>query len=237
MNMGGDLMLPVSLTAAFIAGVAGSVHCVAMCGGIAGALGLWARRQGQAAPTVALHVAGQQFGRLTSYALAGALCGAFGSALVMLVRLEPVVLAVRVCGGLMLMAVACRALFGWQLTAPLERLGARLFARLMPRAGAMPARGLRGAVLLGMGWGWLPCGLVYTMLVFAATTGSAARGAATMALFGAGTLPMLLAGSVIGARLTPLTLARGLYRGAGVLLMGFGALTVIGPFIHTHFCP
>ena len=229
--------LPLPLLAAFLAGVAGSVHCIVMCGGISAALGLMARRRGVAAGEAALLAVGNQLGRVGSYALAGAACGAFGGVLVTLFDLEPLTLAVRIGGGFLLMAVAMRVLFGWQVTAPLERLGARLWARLMPRLRGLPVQGFGGALLLGIGWGFMPCGLVYSMLVFAATTGSAARGALTMALFGVGTWPLLLAASLFSGQLGRLAVARGIHATAGVILMACGAATVAGAVLHSGYCP
>ena len=69
---------PVSLSAAFAVGLAGSVHCVAMCGGIAGALGLRARHA-STARRASVVAGAYQIGRLAGYTLAGALVGAFGS--------------------------------------------------------------------------------------------------------------------------------------------------------------
>ena len=229
--------LSMPFLAAFLAGVAGSVHCVVMCGGISAALGLMARRRGIGTGTAALHAVGNQLGRVGSYALAGAACGAFGGVLVTLLNLEPLSFAVRVGGGFLLMAVATRVLFGWQLTAPLERFGARTWARLVPRLRGLPLQGFGGSVLLGIGWGWLPCGLVYSMLVFAATTGSALRGAATMALFGIGTWPLLLGSSLCSGQFAKLAVARGIHATAGVILLACGAATVAGAVLHSRYCP
>ena len=229
--------LPLSLGAAFIAGLAGSVHCVAMCGGISAALGVMARRRGLTTGAAALQALGNQVGRVGSYALAGAGCGAFGGVLVTLFDLEPLSLAVRIGGGCLLMAVAARVLFGWQLTAPLERQGARTWAWLVPRLHGLPLRGFGGAVLLGIGWGWMPCGLVYSMLVFATTTGSALRGAATMALFGIGTWPLLLGTSLFSGQFAKVAVARGIHATAGVILLACGAATVAGAVLHSSYCP
>lgn len=229
--------LPLPLLAAFLAGIAGSVHCIAMCGGISAALGLMARRHGVPAGKAALLAVGNQLGRVGSYALAGAACGAFGGLLVTLFDLEPLILAVRIGGGCLLLAVAMRVLFGWQATAPLERLGARLWARLVPRLRTLPGQGFGGAVLLGIGWGWMPCGLVYSMLVFAATTGSATRGALTMVLFGVGTWPLLLGSSLFSGQLAKLAVARGIHATAGVILMACGAATIAGAILHSSYCP
>ena len=237
MIMTGAIPTQLPLIAAFLAGVAGGVHCLAMCGGISAALGVMARRRGLPAGRAALHAAANQIGRVGSYCVAGAICGAFGGALVSLFALEPLSLGARVIGGMLLMAVSMRVLFGWNLTAPIERVGARAWIWLVPRLRGLPVGGFGGALLLGAGWGWMPCGLVYSMLVFAATTGSALQGAATMAMFGIGTWPLLLGGSLLSAQLARIGVARGVHAAAGMILMACGAATVAGAFLHSHYCP
>jgi sulfite exporter TauE/SafE len=234
--MAGDAgLLPISLAAAFVAGVAGSLHCVAMCGGIAGALGMRARHAG-AVPGCAFALAlAHHLGRIGSYALIGGLCGAFGGALAHLFDLQKAAAVVRVLAGLLLLAVAMRVLAGWQLLAPLERLGGRLWGRILPLTRAVSAPGgLGGALLLGALWGWLPCGLVYSMVIFAATAANAPAGAAILAAFGLGTLPAMLGGSLWSAQVWRVTAARGMHRVAGGLLLVFGIATLLAPLRHAH---
>ena len=227
-------LLPISLAAAFVAGVAGSLHCVAMCGGIAGALGMRARHAG-VVPARAFSLAlGHHLGRVGSYAVIGGLCGAFGGALDRLFDLQRAALAARVIAGLMLLAIAMRVLTGWQLLGGVERLGGRVWARIVPLTrGRVPA-GFGGAVLLGAIWGWLPCGLVYSMLIFAATAGSAPAGAAILTVFGLGTLPAMLGGSLWSAQVWRVTAARGMHRLAGGLLLVFAIATLVAPLRHAH---
>jgi len=75
---------------------------------------------------------------------------------------------------------------------------------------------------LGLLWGWLPCGLVYSALVTALTSGSALRGAGLMLAFGAGTLPTLLLAGLLAVRLNEY-LARPVLRiTAGLIVLSFG---------------
>jgi len=224
----------MSLAAAFIAGVAGSVHCLAMCGGISGALGMRSRQLGVAPGRAFWHAVCHQAGRLASYSIAGILCGGFGGALAALFDLDRIALAVRILAGLLLIAMSLRVLLGWRLLGGIERLGAHLWSRLAPLARRTGAQGLGSSLLFGMIWGWLPCGLVYSMLMFATMSGSAELGGATMLLFGLGTLPAMLGGSLISAKVWRLIMARGLNTAAGVLLFAFGILTVLGPMYHAH---
>jgi sulfite exporter TauE/SafE len=224
----------ISLAAAFVAGVAGSVHCLAMCGGLSGALGMRARRLGKARGQALLHAASSQAGRIFSYSIAGLLCGSAGRLLTSLLDLARVALIVRIAAGLLLIAIALRVLLGWRLLGSLERWGGRLWVKLAPLARASDPANLSTSVLLGMIWGWLPCGLLYSMLIFSALTGSAFQGAATMLLFGLGTWPAMLGGSLFSARIGRVTTARGMNAIAGWLLFAFGVITVLAPLQHAH---
>jgi uncharacterized protein len=114
---------PLSLSAAFVVGMAGSVHCLAMCGGISGALGMRAR--GAATPQRAAVLTGcYQVGRLTSYTLAGAIVGAFSGWMQGMFDLNRVALIARILAGLVLVSVGTGVLFKWRPLAVLERLGA-----------------------------------------------------------------------------------------------------------------
>ena len=73
-------------------------------------------------------------------------------------------------------------------------------------------------------WGWLPCGMVYSVLVTAMLSGAATRGALVMLAFGLGTLPMLLGLGLAGARLRGLLRVRGVRLACGALVLGFGLL-------------
>ena len=226
---------PLTLSAAFVVGVAGSVHCLAMCGGIAGALGMRTRRSGTA--PAALHALANQFGRVASYTLAGALVGAFGGLLQAMFDLNRIASLARVVSGLMLVSVAVAVLFGWRPLARLERLGGRFWSRVAPLARVLPATGFTGSVLLGMLWGWLPCGFIYSMLIFAALTGSAWPAAATMLCFGLGTVPAVFAAGLMSARLARAPVLKGVNVVAGCMLLVFGALTAfgpLGPLAHMH---
>ena len=151
---------PLTLSAAFAVGVAGSVHCLAMCGGISGALGMRTRGIPGAAQR-SVHTASYQVGRLSSYTLAGAIVGASGGLLSTMFDLDRIAVMARIMAGLLLVAMALNTLFHWRPLSRLERLGGRLWARLAPLARKLPSNGLSGSLLLGMLWGWLPCGFVY----------------------------------------------------------------------------
>jgi sulfite exporter TauE/SafE len=222
----------LSLGAAFVAGLAASGHCIGMCGGIAGAL---AMRSQQALPgsRVALALA-YNLSRITSYAVAGALAGLLGRTLLRAVDVAPLSIAFRVLAGLIMLAAAGRLLFGWRLLDPLESAGSGLWRRIAPWAGRQGrSGGLGGAIGLGLAWGWLPCGMTYSMLLLAATTASVPLGAAVMLAFGAGTLPSMVTATVAFEKIARSLASRATLRNiAGALLLAFGLWTAGNALYH-----
>jgi sulfite exporter TauE/SafE len=215
----------LSFGAAFLAGLAASGHCIGMCGGIAGALAMRSQHATQGS-RITLAFA-YNLSRIASYALAGALAGLLGRTLLRAVDVAPLSLVFRVLAGLIMFAAAGRLLFGWRLLEPLESAGSGLWRRVAPWAGRQGrAGGVGGALGLGLAWGWLPCGMTYSMLLLAATTASAPVGAAVMLAFGAGTLPSMVTATVAFERIARSLASRATLRNiAGVLLLGFGVWT------------
>ena len=176
--------------AAILIGLLGSSHCLVMCGGIASALQLSVpaeqRRRGWYFPLLL------SAGRLTTYALFGALVGYFGITAMQVTGAS--MLWLRLLAGLLLIAMALyisRLWFGLTL---LEKIGQGLWQRLQPLSKALlPLDSANKAYRYGLLWGFLPCGLVYSTLSWSLASGSALKGAALMLGFGIGTLPALLA--------------------------------------------
>ena len=219
------------LGAALVAGLAGSLHCLGMCGGIAGALGLRASRS-PGLPGAA-HVAAHHLGRLTSYALAGAAAGGAGASLGALIDPGRVGPWLRIAAGAFIILIGLRIAFRWNVLAGLERLGGRLWRRVAPAAGRLAGdSGLTASFGLGALWGFLPCGLVYSMLLLAAMSGSAAGGALVMAAFGLGTLPSMGTSSFVSSRATRWFSSPFSRGAAAVLLIAFGIGTAAMPLKH-----
>lgn len=227
-------MVPDSLdvAAAFVAGVAGSAHCFGMCGGMAGALGLRARMRSASPAGAFAHASLYHVGRLSGYALTGALVGANSATLQGLIDLGALGAMLRIASGLLLLLVAVRVMSRWNPLSLLERVGARFWSLLAPLRSRSGGSGAGSALMLGMLWGWLPCGLVYSMLAFAALSGNATRGAAILLAFGLGTLPGMLTGTLLASQLQRL-LGHGWPRYAGGLLIAAFALwTLALPVLH-----
>jgi sulfite exporter TauE/SafE len=172
------------------------------------------------------------FGRLAGYVLAGALSGLVGNTIQLVLDLARIGTALRIASGVLLAFLAVRVLISWNGMAWLDRMGAKFWSRLRPIA-ARAARnnGVVSRLTLGFLWGWLPCGLVYSMLLFAATSGAALNGALIMLAFGLGTMPSMLASSLFGMQLQRLMSFRGSRAATGVLLLAFSAWMIVAPLM------
>ena len=212
-------MSPASLLAMFTVGLLGGAHCIGMCGGIVTALTV---RMPNERPRWSIHLA-YNAGRITTYAAAGALAGGLGSAALLLERLLPVQIVLFVVAQLMLVALGLYLLGISRYLALFERAGRVLWARLQPAASVLfPVRTASRGYVVGLLWGLLPCGLVYSVLVTALVTGSAAGGAATMLAFGIGTLPALLGAGAVMPALERVRRARAVRFAAGGVVVAFG---------------
>ena len=208
--------------AVFLIGLLGGVHCAGMCGGIVSALTLQMPGQGSGGPAWTIHLA-YNLGRITSYAVAGAAMGALGSLGLLLNNALPVQMTLYVAANLMMIALGLYLTGVTGALAFTERAGQWLWRRVQPLTRRfLPVRGSAQAFPLGMLWGWLPCGLVYSVLAMALLTGSAGRGAMTLLAFGLGTLPNLMLAGLLLARFRTFIQGRALRLGSGLLVLGFG---------------
>ena len=209
-----------------------------MCAGVSG---LFAVQAGAASLRSRLPLAlTYNGGRLLGYALLGLAVGILGSGAV--AALPALAGPVRIAGGLVIVLIGLRIAFTWRLLEPLERMGGVLWARFAPLARRLlPVTSHPRALGLGLLWGWLPCGLVYSVLLLAATTARPVTAAVLMATFGLGTLPAMLATGLGAARLGDLLRRRRARLGLGLCLVILGcatlALPIFGllqPATHTH---
>jgi len=213
---------------AFVVGLLGGVHCVGMCGGIVGALtfGLPEERRRRVGSMVPFQLA-YNLGRISSYVLAGAIMGALG---MLLAQLMPVYYAQRVLLGLagVFMILLGFYLSGWWMVLNrLEQAGGVIWRRLEPLGRRLlPVNTPARALVVGMIWGWIPCGLVYSMLVNAVAAGSALNGAALMFAFALGTLPNLLLMGMLAGAAARLSGSIRVRRVAGITVMLFGVYTL-----------
>jgi sulfite exporter TauE/SafE len=220
-----ELVAP--LLSALILGLLGGGHCLGMCGGLMGALTL-AIPPDQRARRLRLLLA-YNLGRILSYAAAGLLIGLAGWA----VASSPAAMLLRVLAGLLLIAMGLYLAGWWSGLTRIEAVGRHLWRHLQPVASRlMPVSSLPRALLLGAVWGWLPCGLVYSTLLWASSQGSPGESALLMLAFGLGTWPVLLATGMAAERLTALLRRRGVRVAGGLLVILFGIWTLPGPHQH-----
>lgn len=220
-----ELVAP--LLSALILGLLGGGHCLGMCGGLMGALTL-AIPPEQRARRLRLLLA-YNLGRILSYAAAGLLIGLAGWA----VASSPAAMLLRVLAGLLLIAMGLYLAGWWSGLTRIEAVGRHLWRHLQPIASRlMPVSSLPRALLLGAVWGWLPCGLVYSTLLWASSQGSPGESALLMLAFGLGTWPVLLATGMAAERLTALLRRRGVRVAGGLLVILFGIWTLPGPHQH-----
>ncbi|WP_085317868.1 sulfite exporter TauE/SafE family protein [Derxia lacustris] len=237
----------VTVGAAFVVGLMGGVHCAGMCGGIVSALGMSAAPRERTVAIVAQREmlaaggavpasagtagAGLQLqlaynaGRLITYGFIGAVAGSLGSAALLANAVFPVQHALYLLANLFLLALGAYLAGLFPALAQVERLGGRLWSALRPMlARVLPVRTAGQGVAMGLLWGFVPCGLIYSMILSAMLTGSPLRGAAVMLAFGLGTLPNLLALGFAVSRGVRWWRRPAVRVAAGTLVIAFGLL-------------
>ncbi|MDH5785600.1 MAG: sulfite exporter TauE/SafE family protein [Chromatiales bacterium] len=200
--------MPIEVTylAAFLAGLLGGVHCVGMCGGIIGALsfGLPEQVRGRLSSLLP-YLINYNLGRLVSYTVAGALVGGIGGVATNLTTLHEVKVALQIVAGLFMVAMGLYLGGWWYGLTRVERAGGQIWRLLEPYGRKLlPVKHPSQALLMGIVWGWLPCGLVYTALLWALSSGSAINGALLLLSFALGTLPNLMVMGMVAGKLSSL---------------------------------
>nr|WP_298137620.1 sulfite exporter TauE/SafE family protein [uncultured Pseudomonas sp.] len=221
------LELAPLLLSALILGLLGGGHCLGMCGGLMSALTLAipAEQRGRRFKLLLAY----NLGRIGSYSLAGLLLGLAGWA----VTNSPAAMLLRIVAALLLIAMGLYLAGWWSGLTRIEALGRGLWRYIQPLTHRfMPVTSIPRALMLGGLWGWLPCGLVYSTLLWASSQGDALDSAALMLAFGIGTLPVLLATGLAAERIARLLRERGVRMAGGILVILFGLWTLPGPHRH-----
>lgn len=203
------------LGSALLLGLSGAGHCLGMCGGIASALSLGG---GGAQVTVSYHL-----GRIISYtALGGALGLAAGA-----IDIAQWTIALRYLAGMLLIAMGLYMADWWRGMLALERAGAHLWQPIQRLTNRwLPVRHWPQAFAVGMTWGLMPCGLIYSALAWSATAQQGLQSALLMLLFGIGTLPAMLGASLGAGRLRQFLATRGFRAVVALCLIAAGAWTL-----------
>lgn len=214
-----DPYLWLVMVSLFSAGLMSGVHCAGMCGGIVGAVSMQLPRSRW---PVFYHLA-YNGGRIMSYTVAGVIVGALGKSGLVLKGVIPVQQMLFALASLMLILLGCYLAGIWQGVRHIEQAGSLLWKKIQPYSRSLlPADSLPKAFGLGVLWGWLPCGLVYTVLLSALAMGDALRGGLVMLAFGLGTLPNLLAVGLFSSSVRKFAQLKPVRLGAGLLVSGLG---------------
>ena len=210
-------LLSAGLLTALLAGLLGGGHCIGMCGGIVSALSFALPPSRRHPARIAALMLSYNIGRISSYILAGLLVGGLGQLLV--AQIQPLTTLLGWLATLMLVLMAFYIGQWWTGLTRVEALGKYLWRYLEPLGRRlMPVSHPGQALAIGVIWGWLPCGLVYSMLLLALSSGSSFNGGLLMLAFGLGTLPTLLVTGSLARQLTAL-LRQPLWRQLSALLL------------------
>ena len=229
--------MEVNLFVAFTLGLFSSVHCLGMCGGIITALSLGlpeAVRQDRL-KFVTL-VGAYNLGRIFSYAVAGALAGVFGSIFLGLVKNPTGHYGIRILAGVILVLLGLH-LAGWlPVLKRIEGAGARIWRVIRPLGQYfLPIDSSLKALYLGCVWGWLPCGMVYSVLLWSATSADPVSGSLIMFCFGLGTLPALIGAGLLGDTLQRLFTRANIRKVFALIIIAFG---IVSPWLQfNHHMP
>ena len=224
---------PALLTAFFV-GLLGSGHCFGMCGGIAAGLGSLAtvNTAGHAAKPQVTAAFLFNVGRILSYALLGLVSSWLLANLGHALDIPQWSMFLRLVTAIMIFLIGLQFLFNLALLGRVEQAGAKLWKLVLPlaiRASNLP--GGAGRLMMGLCWGLLPCGLVYSVVLTASAAGSPLSGASVMLAFGLGTLPSMLGMSLAAPTLSAFLSDQWTRKLTGAALILLAVLSVTLMFI------
>jgi len=211
----------ITYLSAFIIGVLSGVHCLGMCGGIVSAMSLGMEQTASRAKKIQIQIF-YNLGRIASYTLAGVIVGGLGAITTQRFSSHSLHQILQTGSALILILMGLYLANWWRILTRLEQLGTILWKRIEPLARPLlPISNIRHGFLVGMVWGWLPCGLVYSMLTMSLTSNSPQQGGLIMLSFGLGTLPNLLAFGLMTTSWQQLMKKPWVRSLAGVIIIGF----------------
>lgn len=210
-----------TLLAAFSIGILGGAHCIGMCGGIIGALTLSAQvdqyRQRM------LLIASYNIGRIASYVFIAWIFYQFFHAIEQYFSLR----FMRYVAGVLLVAMGLYLADWWRGLLYLEKAGSYVWRWIQPFSKKLlPVKTYSQALLLGVLWGWLPCGLIYSVLAYSSAADSALNAMLTMFAFALGTLPAVMASGLLAERLVALVKQSVVRKMFALLIIVFGVWTL-----------
>ncbi len=210
-------------------GLLGGAHCIGMCGGIIGALTM----------AVDANDVGRRWLLLLLYN-GGRILSYVGIAILFYWLIDSVesyfaLSIMRYVAGLLLIAMGLYIANWWRGLVYLEKLGSLLWRFIQPLSKTcIPVKKNHQALLLGMVWGWLPCGLIYSALAYSATASSMSEAALIMLSFALGTLPAVLLSGLLAERLVALVKHNISRTVMAVLMISFGVWTLANNHVAHH---
>lgn len=210
----------LSSLVAFNLGLISSLHCIGMCGGIITLLMRQAADDTSGKKQILGYSLLYNLGRISSYTIAGLIAGLFGAAFLQTLQTSNAHFYLQLFAALILILIALNILGLTTFTQKLESLGQFLWRRLQVVGKRLtPLNSPLKVWLFGMVWGWLPCGLVYSALLYSLTTADPVQAAMVMLFFGLGTLPSMLSAGYLFEYLQHLAQKQHLRRLSALLLI------------------
>ncbi|BBL75349.1 sulfite exporter TauE/SafE family protein [Methylomagnum ishizawai] len=221
-----DETFSTSYLVALLMGLFSALHCLGMCGSIIGSLTLSLKREIREQKHLLMpFVFSYNLGRIASYSLGGLLAGLAEHMLSMPLGEGHGHRILQILSAL-IMAGAGLHIGGWfPRFAYIEKIGGTMWRRIEPYGRRLiPVETLPQAFVFGMVWGWLPCGLVYTALTLAATTGDVVRSTFTMFAFGLGTMPAVMGVGIMTSWMVRLSSMKKFRQATGITLIALALL-------------
>lgn len=202
----------------FLLGFFGGTHCIGMCGGLSSAFALQLPPHLNRLGLIVL----LNLGRISSYVLIGLIVGLVGQIGISLDDTRWLQNGLYIAANVLLLLLGLYLAGLSTAATQIERIGRPIWKRLNPILNRLlPIKSVPACFGVGMLWGWLPCGLVYSASLYALGSGNAVQGGLYMLAFALGTLPNLLAMGIFAAQLKTLLQRRAIRLCAGLLVTGW----------------
>ena len=214
---------------AFLAGLFGGVHCIGMCGGMTGAMVYGIPAEKREGSHLWPFLLSYNLGRITTYTLLGILLGLIGAQSIELVEQYNGWMWMRIVAGSLMIVMGLYLAGWWMGLTRIEQLGGTLiWQRVQPYTKKVfPVETPGRALVFGLVWGLLPCGLIYTMLIWSLAAGGWMQGGAFLLSFGLGTLPTLLTAGWVAGSAGQIKLQKHWRSLAGLVVIVFGLWTIV----------
>ncbi|WP_107879340.1 sulfite exporter TauE/SafE family protein [Neisseria animaloris] len=225
--MNGD----ITLLTLFLIGFFGGGHCVGMCGGLSSAFAL------QLPPHINRFwlIVLLNTGRVSSYTVIGLLLGLLGQIGISFDQTRWLQNILFVAANLLLLFLGFYLAGLSGLAGKVESIGKPVWRRLNPLLNKLlPIRSVSACFGVGLLWGWLPCGLVYSASLYALGSGSAKQGGLYMLAFALGTLPNLLVMGFFAVQFKQFLQRRSVRFAAGLAVAAWAVWQLAG-FFQTAF--